>query len=193
MISFPKGRTLVFYLLRVLIRGLIPTSSLTQIPGDLFILRNVGNIIPPFGLANTGESSAIEYAITQLKVTDIVVCGHSLCGAMKALLNPESLDCLPCTKTWLTYAEATRRIVADKYQGLDGDSRENIAIQENVLVQLENLRTHPSVASALASQTLSLHGWVYKIQSGEVFGYDAPIGQFTKVSEVSSVGMSKRF
>lgn len=154
-------------------------SMLTQTqPGDLFILRNAGNIIPPHGAANGGEGATIEYAVEALGVKDIILCGHSHCGAMHGLLHPEEIANLPTMAAWLRHAEATRRIIESNYPHLEGKSRLTAAIEENVLVQLENLRTLPSVAAKLAKGELHLHGWVYKIETGEVFAYDAAEGQF---------------
>ncbi len=147
-------------------------------PGDLFILRNAGNIVPPHGAANGGEGATIEYAVAALKVRDIIVCGHSHCGAMNGLLNLDSLDSLPSVRQWLSHAEATRRIVKQNYQHLCDGPLLTATIEENVLVQLENLRTHPAVAAALARGELNLHGWVYKIETGEVFAYDPEQEQF---------------
>lgn len=152
-------------------------------PGDLFILRNAGNIIPPYGAANGGEGATIEYAVAGLGVQDIIVCGHSHCGAMGALLDGESLHGMPVVTTWLSHAEATRRIVREKYRDLTNQNLLTLAVEENVLVQLENLRTHPAVAVALASDRLKLHGWVYKIETGEVFAYEPVRGQFLAVAE----------
>jgi carbonic anhydrase len=150
-------------------------------PGDLFILRNAGNIIPPYGAATGGETATIEYAISALGVKDVVVCGHSLCGAMTGLLQPESVAHLPAVARWLDHAEATRRIMNDKYKHLTGPARLTGCVQENVLVQIENLRTHPSVAAGLACGKLKLHGWVYKIETGEIFAYDPENAQFQPV------------
>ena len=155
-------------------------------PGDLFILRNAGNIIPPHGAANGGEGATIEYAVAGLGVEDIIVCGHSHCGAMEALLNADSLKHMPVVTAWLSHAEATRRIVREKYRDCANDRLVTVTVEENVLVQLENLRTHPAVAAALASGRLKLHGWVYKIETGEVFAYDPVRGQFLPVTEVSA-------
>jgi carbonic anhydrase len=154
-------------------------------PGELFIIRNAGNIIPPFGAANGGEGATIEFAIVGLGVRDIIVCGHSHCGAMKGLLHPDSLRELPTMAAWLAHAQATRWVARQKYTGLADDALLNVTIQENVLVQLENLRTHPAVAAGLAGGKLKLHGWVYKIETGQVFAYDAEIGQFLPVTEMS--------
>jgi len=152
-------------------------------PGDLFILRNAGNIIPPYGSGHGGEAATIELAVDGLGVKDIIVCGHSHCGAMQGLLEPDKIDELPAVAAWLTHAETTRRIIRDNYGHLEGERRLTAAIEENVLVQLEHLRTHPSVATRLARGNLHLHGWVYKIHTGEVFAYDVASAQFLKLSE----------
>ena len=152
-------------------------------PGDLFIIRNAGNIIPPHGAANGGEGATIEFAVAGLGVPDIIVCGHSHCGAMKGLLNPEALRDLPAMVSWLNHAEATRRIVREKYADRTNSALLTTAVEENVLVQIENLRTHPTVAAGLARGKLKLHGWVYKIETGEVFAFDPERGQFLPIEE----------
>lgn len=152
-------------------------------PGEIFILRNAGNIIPPYDIDNGGETATIEYAVAALGVKDVVVCGHSLCGAMTGVLQPHTVAHLPAVTYWLNHAAATRHIMNEKYAHLSGDARWTGAAQENVLVQLENLRTHPSVAARLASGDLKLHGWVYKIETGEVFAYDPASAQFVPVHE----------
>jgi carbonic anhydrase len=156
-------------------------------PGDLFILRNAGNIIPPYGAANGGEGATIEFAVAALGIRDIIVCGHSGCGAMKALLHPEALREMPAVATWLGHAESTRRIMKDKYRHLDDGALLTATTEENVLVQIENLRTHPAVAVGLARGQLKLHGWVYKIDTGQVFAYDPERGQFVPITEASPV------
>ena len=151
-------------------------------PGDLFILRNAGNIVPPHSVPSGGEGATIEFAVVALGVKDIIVCGHSHCGAMQGVLHPEQVASLPAVSSWLTHAEATRRIVREKYSHLDGNPLLTAAVEENVLVQLENLRTLPSVAERLARGDLHLHGWVYKIETGEVFAFDPPSGQFVPLA-----------
>ncbi len=153
-------------------------------PGELFILRNAGNIVPPYGAANGGEGATIEFAVAGLRIQDIILCGHTHCGAMKGLLQPETLQGMPMMTAWLAHAEATRRVVREKYTDLPGNALLNVTIQENVLVQLENLRTYPAVAAALASGSLKLHGWVYKIETGEVFAFNPERGQFLPLTEV---------
>ncbi|MCK6485161.1 MAG: carbonic anhydrase [Phycisphaerae bacterium] len=152
-------------------------------PGDLFILRNAGNIVPPYGAANGGEAATIEFAVAGLGVRDVIVCGHSLCGAMKALIEPEPKPDMPAVGAWLAHAESTRRIIRENYTQLHGPSLVTAAVQENVLVQLENLRTHPSVAAAQARGELNLYGWVYKIETGDVFGFDPGQKQFVPLTK----------
>ncbi len=162
-------------------------NLLTQTdPGDLFILRNAGNLIPPHGVS-CGEAATIEYAVTALGVRDLIVCGHSGCGAMKAVLEPASIEGMPAVRSWLAHADATARIVSDNYAHLDDAARWTVAVEENVLVQIENLRTQPVVASAMVRGELRIHGWVYKIETGEVFSYDAESGQFVLLQTTGPV------
>jgi len=157
----------------------VPNLMTQSDPGELFVLQTAGNIIPPYGAVMGGEAATIEYAVAALKVRDIIVCGHSLCGAMSALIEPEQLHGMPAVEALLRHAEATRRIIAENYRHIeDPGARLTATVQENVLVQLENLRTHPSVAAALARGALRLHGWVYKMQTAEVFAYHPELEQF---------------
>ncbi len=163
----------------------IDPSLLTQTqPGELFIMRNAGNIVPPYGAVLGGEAATIEFAISVLKIKDVIVCGHSHCGAMNGLLHPEAVGELPAVRAWLKHAEATSRIMKENYTHITEEApRLTATVEENVLVQLENLRTHPSVAATLARGDLKLHGWVYKFETGQVFAYDAGSGQFLPVEE----------
>lgn len=163
----------------------INPNLLTQTePGELFIMRNAGAIVPPYGSIHGGEAATIEYAVSVLKVKDVIVCGHSHCGAMNGLLHPETLVELPAVRVFLEYAASTARIIKENYRHVpDGPMRLSAAIEENVLVQLENLRTHPCVSAAIARGALKLHGWVYKFETGQVFSYDPHEGQFTPVDE----------
>jgi carbonic anhydrase len=149
----------------------------------MFILRNVGNLVARYEEHIGSTAAAIEFAVAALHVKEIIVCGHSNCGAMKAVLEPESIEGLPAMKAWMAHAAETGRIVRENYGNLEGEARFTATVEENVLVQLENLRTHPSVAAAIARGALRLHGWVYKIQSGEVFAYDAAQAQFVPLAD----------
>ncbi|MFN3651070.1 MAG: carbonic anhydrase [Armatimonadota bacterium] len=164
-------------------------NLLTQTgPGELFILRNAGNIVPPAGAPVSGSAATIEYAVEALGVRDIIVCGHSLCGAMDGLLRPEQLERLPLMQAWLSHARKTGEIVRENYRHLSGEALLMAAIAENVLVQLEHLRSYPVVSQAIDEGRLTLHGWVYKFQTAEVFAYDPEQGQFTPLA--ASLGSS---
>ncbi|MBP6821263.1 MAG: carbonic anhydrase [Acidobacteria bacterium] len=151
-------------------------------PGELFVIRNAGNIVPPYGAANGGEGATIEFAVSALKVSHIVIMGHSHCGAMKGLLKPEELTSLPLVSNWLKHAEATRRVVTDNYQDFSGEDLLNATIKENVLMQLDNIRTYPAVAAGLVSGTLTLHAWVYHIESGQILAYNPEISRFAPIT-----------
>lgn len=151
-------------------------------PGDLFILRNAGNLIPPEGSGWGSELATIEYAVAALGVHDIIVCGHTDCGAIKALLDPQALQALPAMDHWLQHASDTRHIVLQNYPELTDQAQHHIAVQENVLVQLDHLRTHPAVAERLADGTLHLHGWVYHLGTGKVFAYDIAEDEFLPIA-----------
>ena len=151
-------------------------------PGDLFILRNAGNIVPAHTAGGGGEVATIEFAVAALGVKDVIICGHSHCGAMHGVLHPEAVAGLPAVASWLGHAEETRRIVREKYTHLEGPELLTAAIEENVLVQLEHLRTLPAVAARLERGDLHVHGWVYKIETGEVFAFDPPSEQFVPLA-----------
>jgi carbonic anhydrase len=138
----------------------IDPCLLTQTePGELFICRVIGNIVPPYPDAIGGVSATIEYAVGVLEVPIVIICGHTDCGVMKGALNPEALKEYPNVTAWLRYAEA-------KHSDLLANT------EHNVIAQLKNLRTHPSVASRLKEGDLVLHGWVYHIGPGTVTAYD---------------------
>ncbi|MEX2119450.1 MAG: carbonic anhydrase [Pirellulales bacterium] len=142
-------------------------------PGELFILRSAGGMVPPHGTAGGGEAATIEFALVGLGVREIVVCGHSDCRAIQALLAADAIrDSMPAVRAWLRHGEAARRIVRQKYAHLGKADQLNVAIQHNVLIQLDHLRTHPAVAAGLARGELALHGWVYQLETRQVFVYN---------------------
>ena len=164
--------------------------------GDLFIIRNAGNIIPPFEAANGGEGATIEYAIDALGIQQVIICGHTQCGAMKGLLQLGELeDKMPLVYEWLNNAAATRKLVCDNYGHLEKKEMLNALVAENVLTQIDNLRTYPVIRSKLYSGELSIHGWVYKIETGEVLNYDAETHAFTppqtKLSEAQNIALGE--
>jgi carbonic anhydrase len=153
-------------------------NLLTQTdPGELFILRNAGNIVPPAPGAG-GEIATLEFAICALGIENVIVCGHSHCGAVKGLIDPAATEEMPAVRHWLGHAQRTADIIRDEYDHLSGTERLMAAIEENVIVQIENLRTHALIEERLASGRLKLHGWMYKFETGRVFSYDPESGQF---------------
>ncbi|MGA7327604.1 MAG: carbonic anhydrase [Rhodomicrobium sp.] len=153
-------------------------------PGDIFVIRNAGNIIPSYGPAAGGVSASIEYAIAVLGIEDLVVCGHSDCGAMKAILRENRLDKMPAVSSWIRHAAAAKEIIdATLPPNADEQTRLNALVHENVLCQIRNLQTHPIVAARLATGRLRLYGWVYNIESGTIDTFDAANGRFVPLTE----------
>ncbi|MDZ7629568.1 MAG: carbonic anhydrase [Parvularculaceae bacterium] len=162
----------------------IDPNLITQTaPGELFILRNAGNIVPPHSQYTGAMTASIEFAVGALKVPHIIVCGHSECGAMKGALNPEGLDDFPHVKEWLGYARAATLVTKRKGADLDAKDMLEMVIRENVLLQIAHLKTHPYVAVQLASGETEIHGWVYDIRSGGVLAFDEKQNAFVPVAE----------
>ncbi|WBO23771.1 carbonic anhydrase [Sphingomonas abietis] len=171
---------------------IVPEHVMQAEPGDLFVCRNAGNIVPPFAQMNGGVSSTVEYAVAALGVSDIIVCGHSDCGAMKAVAEPHQLEDMPNVAAWLRHASAARRIVRDAYPEMDNGDLVRAISLENVVAQLAHLRTHPSVAAGIARGQISLHGWFVDIHAGEVLGLDGDSGRFVPLREGSPLPMALR-
>lgn len=150
-------------------------------PGQLFVLRNAGNLVPKYDGIVGGMTATIEFAVVGLRVPNIIVCGHSGCGAMHSLLHPETLADMPHVADWLSHHAAPVREILAKAGRLDGPDVLPQAVDANVLVQLENLRAHPCVANALADSRIQLHGWVYDIASGAIRAFDERRQQFVSL------------
>lgn len=161
-------------------------------PGELFICRNAGNIIPPHSAQTGGMTASIEYAVAVLGVEHIVVCGHTDCGAMKGVLHPEGLEELPHVCNWLGHAEAAKRIVKDNHSDLEGDACLNKLIEENVLVQLQNLRTHPYVSARLSAGKVKLHGWVYNIANGTFTAHNPETNRFESIMDAERQALHQK-
>ena len=149
-------------------------------PGELFVLRNAGNFIP--GDPASGEAATIEYAASVLEVQDAILCGHSDCGAVKALLNPPPAGQLPSIDLWLGHGAEVLEILS-RHPEWQGQTRIDRAIEINVLVQLTRLSRHPAVAKRLADGSLRLHAWVYDIGAGEIRAFDSEQGRFEAIAE----------
>ena len=162
----------------------VPNLILQAAPGDLFLCRNAGNVIPPDGQLAGGVSATIEYAVEVLKVKHAIVLGHSDCGAVKAALRPENLDNLPCTRQWLRFVEAAWDYMGDNIPE-DESARHTALIRANVLAQLNHLKTHPEIASGLERCTLQVHGWYYDIVTGCVEAWDEHESRFIPLEQVA--------
>ncbi|WP_171165551.1 carbonic anhydrase [Streptomyces sp. I05A-00742] len=134
-------------------------------PGELFVIRTAGNLVPAHTADADGVAASIEYAVAVLGVSDIVVCGHSACGAMTALAEGHDLSGVPAVADWLRHADASRARAA---AAPAGPGAVETLVRENVHAQLANLATHPAVAAGLAHGTVTLHGWVFDIATGTV-------------------------
>lgn len=147
-------------------------------PGELFVYRNIGNIVPPYAQHVSGVVAAVEYAVKVLKVEHVVICGHSDCGAMKALLDPSKLDGMPSVADWLKHADVARHVAAENGATMDAHAHLRCLTEENVVGQLEHLRTLPVVAAAVANGSLSIHGWIYDIGEAAIRVFDGVAGRF---------------
>ena len=162
----------------------VPANQITgHQPGEVFVHRNVANVVVHTDL---NCLSVIQFAVDVLKIRHIIVCGHTDCAVMKAVLHPEEFHDLPAVKEWVGQAETTRRLMREHYTNLTGKDRLIKTTQENVRNQLEHLRTHPAVALQLRKGKVDLHGWVYSISTGDVWVYDFDSEQFTSLLGNSS-------
>ncbi len=158
-------------------------------PGDLFVVKNVGNIVPPASAKGDTNSTAaaIEFAVSTLKVNDIVICGHSQCGAITALLADEPVsDSTPHLRDWLNLAAPAVETIKGRYAHLhERSARETAAAEENVLFGLDNLHSYPCVQERLANETLRLHAWFFKIATAELFAYSPETHRFLPLVETA--------
>jgi carbonic anhydrase len=156
-------------------------------PGDLFVVKNIGNIVPPAGVTGDTNSTAaaIEFAVANLHVSDIVICGHSQCGAISALLDKKPVsDATPHLRDWLKLAAPVLETLKKNYGHLqNAGALQNAAAEENVLFALENLHSYPCVQERLVDGSLRLHGWFFKIATAELFAFDPETRQFSPLAE----------
>jgi carbonic anhydrase len=149
-----------------------PNAITSSGTGEVFVTRNIGNMVPAYPEMLGGVSAVLEFAVSELKVRHIVVCGHTHCGAMAALLAPETIASMPTVKSWLTNAHAALAVAETLHERSAGSPAERsineVLTEQNVLLQMQHLKTHPSVAGAMATGELTISGWVYSIGTGEV-------------------------
>ena len=161
----------------------LPDLILGTEPGDLFIARSIGNVVPITSQDVDGVTATIEYAVDVLHVKHVIVCGHSDCGAMKAALNKSGLENLPKARRWLQHVELAFAY-RQPLNPADGDSAELTAlIRGNVAAQLMNLHAQPPVVRAIGEGRLSVHGWYYDILTGRIEQYDEKLKKFAPLVE----------
>ncbi|TMM47909.1 carbonic anhydrase [Colwellia ponticola] len=165
---------------------LVPELVTQHEPGELFVIRNAGNIVPSYGPEPGGVSASVEYAVTALQVTDVVICGHSDCGAMTAIAKCKCMDHMPAVGSWLRYADSAR-VVNEARTHSSERARIAAMVRENVIAQLENIKTHPSVRLAIREGRLALHGWVYDIESGSIDALDGATNTFVSLANHTNV------
>lgn len=167
----------------------VPNLLVSTDPGDLFTVRNVGNLVPPATAAghstlDRSEAAAIEFALGSLPVTDLVVCGHSGCGAMKALLAGGRIEGAPNLEQWLAHGTpALEALRAGEQLGVEWPEADRLS-QLNVLAQLEHIKTYPIVRERLAAGALRLHGWWFDIAQAQVHAYRPSLARFLPIDEV---------
>ena len=158
---------------------ILPDLLTQAAPGEVFVTRNIGNLVPPYGETADGIGAVLEYAVSALGVRHIAICGHTDCGAMKALLKPDSTETLPTVKAWLTHAHAalaSARALIQTEQDLL-----RVVTEQNVLLQMRHLQTHPAVSGAVAKGRLQISGWVYDIAAGAVRICEGEESEFRRV------------
>ena len=159
-------------------------------PGELFICRNIGNVVPPHGTADGSVATVMEYAVDVLGIEHVIVCGHSACGAIKSLLDPADDEVVPRVTEWLRFAAVARRMVGVAHPELSPGSQAYLeaVTKLNVVAQLANLRTYPEVAAQVHAGRLKLHGWYYDIATGGVETHDGSAeGQFVPLADGSGL------
>lgn len=150
----------------------VPNLFTQADPGDLFLIRNAGNIVPPAGTVEGGTVASIEYAVAALGVEHVVICGHSDCGAMKGILHPEQLKHMPTVERWLNLAHGAREAVMREFSDLDDDTIAELLVDYNVITQVRNLLTHSFIRERVEAGKLEVYGWAYDIRTGMLRGMD---------------------
>jgi len=158
----------------------VPNLITNAAPGELFIIRNVGNVVPPPTLPG-GTAAAMEYAVEVLGVENVIVCGHTQCGAIQAILHPETVAHLPFVTRWVESDTRLSQILSERYPDLQGDDLVTAAVQENVLLQVEHLRQFDFIEQRLAAGKLHVSAWVFKIATGQIFDYDPNLCEFLEL------------
>lgn len=163
----------------------IPNLIMGTKPGELFVVRNIGNFVPPYSPNNDyhGTAAAIEYAVNVLNVEDIIVCGHTHCGACESLFKPIDKN-LPHVNKWLELGKRAKEITLSKNVS-DNEEKLRLTEQISIVLQVENLLTYPYIKERLESKKIFIHGWYYIIETGEIEYYNSKIQSFEPLSSMS--------
>lgn len=161
---------------------IVPDLILQTQPGDLFLCRNAGNVIPRAGEPAGGVSATVEYAVEVLRIRHLIVCGHSDCGVIRALMNPLSLEGLNTVQDWLQHVEPAWQYVDEVERHASELTRHTALAHANVLAQLDNLRSHHYIRAALRDRRLQIHGWYYDILSGQIEQYEEEQRRFVPLA-----------
>ena len=174
----------------------VPSLITKTLPGELFVVRNIGNLVPPYRNVNEflSTTSAIEYAVNILNVKNIVVCGHSNCGGCRALyMSDDDLKNIPHTKKWLELAENAKKIVSDLNLARDAADeeftekrRELLTERENIKEQIKHLYSYPYIRAKLESGGINIYGWHYIIETGEVYNYSSKKNIYEKIDDATA-------
>ncbi len=175
----------------------VPNLFASTNPGDLFVLRNIGNLVPPYASDTQEQGSqsvaaALEFALLKLKVPHIIVCGHSACGAMTALCSQEKLDALPHLRAWLNAANVTPEKFKDKLEFKSVLSPVDQLSQINILLQIEHLKTYPLVQQRIQEGKLVLHGWWFDIAKADVYAFEEEFKKFMLIDEEEAARIARK-
>jgi carbonic anhydrase len=160
---------------------LAPEQMLGAKPGDMFMLRNIANIVPPYIQTEIGVSSVLEYAVLHLQVSHVIVCGHTDCAGIKALDHQLDLSREPALSRWLELARPAQRDVDFQLREVLADERHRMIVEHNVINQLDNIQSYPFIREALEADRLELHGWVYYLERRQICYYDPGSRQFAEL------------
>jgi carbonic anhydrase len=174
----------------------VPNLFASTNPGDLFVIRNIGNMIPPFSISSrclgTAEAAAIEFSLMNLTISNIIVCGHSECAAMKAMASGMENITDPFLKTWLSHYDTQIDPAKSALQFDVEMSLHNKIAQINVLQQMYHIQEYPIVKKKLEEKALQIHGWYFDVGQGDVYGYEKDVEKFILIDEEEAARILQR-
>jgi carbonic anhydrase len=173
----------------------VPNLFASTNPGDLFVVRNLGNLVPSFEVAqqgSTAEAAAIEFSLTTLPITNIIVCGHSECGAMQAILAGTDRIESPSLRNWLRNCCCSEESLRPDNAACDHLAPHNQLSQMNILQQMQHLKTYPIIQEKLKNSALNIHGWYFDIATGDVYAFEEAFNRFIIIDETETAQILAR-